>query len=89
MPKSGATVFAGLWEVIDDLSPEQRKRWDRLSMESDRRSGPVHPLIYSHPATGQKVRRHHNSIDQHKKKYVYVYINSVLAFSANVCLQKF
>lgn len=55
VPKSGATVFAGLNEVIEDLTPEQRQRWDKLYMASDRRTGPVHPLIYRHPITRKHV----------------------------------
>lgn len=48
----GATVFMPLKEVIQSLSPEQRGRWERLWMVSDRQDGPVHPLIYPHPNTG-------------------------------------
>jgi len=55
VPKESATVFAPLTEIIENLSEEKRNLWDRLWMMSDRRSGPVHPLIYSHPDTGKPV----------------------------------
>lgn len=56
VPKQGATVFAPLTEVIEGLSSEKYAEWDRLWMLSDRRSGPVHPLIYTHPRSKKKVR---------------------------------
>jgi hypothetical protein len=37
------------------LSLERRALWDRLWMVSDKRSGPVHPLLYRHPETGRPV----------------------------------
>ncbi|XP_046658775.1 alpha-ketoglutarate-dependent sulfate ester dioxygenase-like isoform X1 [Homalodisca vitripennis] len=55
VPKEGATVFAPLTEVIEGLSPEKYAEWDRLWMASDRRAGPVHPLIYTHPRSKKKV----------------------------------
>ncbi|KAI8510173.1 hypothetical protein Bbelb_126010 [Branchiostoma belcheri] len=55
VPKQGNTVFAPLNEVISGLTEEQRWRWEQLWMVSDRRSGPVHPFIYSHPLTGLKT----------------------------------
>lgn len=55
VPKNGATVFAPLTEIIEGLSPEKYAEWDRLWMASDRRSGPVHPLIYTHPRSKKKV----------------------------------
>lgn len=55
VPKSGPTVFCPLTELIEQLPQDQRARWERLYMISDRRSGPVHPLIYSHPLTKKKV----------------------------------
>lgn len=55
VPKQGATVFAPLTEIIEGLSPEKYAEWDRLWMCSDRRSGPVHPLIYTHPKSKKKV----------------------------------
>ncbi|KAG8330768.1 hypothetical protein J6590_055753 [Homalodisca vitripennis] len=54
VPKEGATVFAPLTEVIEGLSPEKYAEWDRLWMASDRRAGPVHPLIYTHPRSKKK-----------------------------------
>nr|CAD7424505.1 unnamed protein product [Timema monikensis] len=54
VPKLGATAFAPLTELIEGLSPERRAEWKRLWMMSDRRSGPLHPLIYPHPHTGKK-----------------------------------
>ncbi|CAH1244029.1 Hypp7203 [Branchiostoma lanceolatum] len=55
VPKQGNTVFAPLNEVVSGLTEEQRWRWEQLWMVSDRRGGPVHPLIYSHPLTGNKT----------------------------------
>lgn len=55
IPKEGATSFAPLNEIIEGLDPEKRNEWDRLWMISDRRSGPVHPLIYKHPKTKKEV----------------------------------
>lgn len=55
VPTNGATVFCPLTEIIEELPREQRIRWERLYMISDRRSGPIHPLIYSHPLTKKKV----------------------------------
>jgi len=54
-PSRGATVFCNLTEVIEGLTQDRRSYWDRLWMCSDRRSGPQHPLIYSHPETGLPV----------------------------------
>lgn len=55
VPSYGPTVFAPLTEIVEELPKEQRIRWERLYMVSDRRSGPIHPLIYSHPLTKKKV----------------------------------
>uniref|UniRef100_A0A8D8VGL1 TauD/TfdA-like domain-containing protein n=1 Tax=Cacopsylla melanoneura TaxID=428564 RepID=A0A8D8VGL1_9HEMI len=55
VPKQGATTFAPLTEIIEGLPGDKRIEWDRLWMMSDRRSGPIHPLIYSHPITKKKV----------------------------------
>lgn len=55
VPKEGATAFAPLTELIEGLQPEKKKEWHRLWMRSDRRSGPVHPLIYKHPKTKKEV----------------------------------
>ncbi|XP_047487471.1 alpha-ketoglutarate-dependent sulfate ester dioxygenase-like isoform X2 [Penaeus chinensis] len=55
VPSNGPTVFAPLTDIIEELPREQRIRWERLYMISDGRSGPVHPLIYSHPITKRKV----------------------------------
>ncbi|XP_066991332.2 alpha-ketoglutarate-dependent taurine dioxygenase [Anabrus simplex] len=55
VPREGNTVFAPLTELIESLDDEKRTRWERLWMCSDRRTGPVHPLIYPHPITGKKV----------------------------------
>ena len=55
MPTYGPTVFAPLTDIVEELPREQRIRWERLYMASDRRSGPIHPMIYSHPLTKKKV----------------------------------
>ena len=49
------SVFAGLTEIIEELDDAMREKWERLWMVSNRRSGPIHPLIYSHPITGKQV----------------------------------
>ena len=51
-----SSVFAPLNEIIMGLPEEQRNKWERLWMVSDRRTNRIHPLIYSHPVTDQKVR---------------------------------
>jgi alpha-ketoglutarate-dependent taurine dioxygenase len=55
IPLKGDTVFAPLTEVIESLPSAKRKEWERLWMMSDRRSGPIHPLIYPHRITGKMV----------------------------------
>lgn len=52
VPERGSTSFISLSEVVSGLSQERRNLWNRLWMVSDRRSGLVHPLIYTHPETG-------------------------------------
>ncbi|KAJ9580414.1 hypothetical protein L9F63_003938 [Diploptera punctata] len=59
VPKQGNTVFAPLNELIEGLPSAKRKEWERLWMLSDRRSGPIHPLIYPHPLTGKKTMCFH------------------------------
>ena len=48
----GDTIFAPLEEVVQSLPADQRERWERLHMLSDRRGGVAQPLIYPHPITG-------------------------------------
>jgi alpha-ketoglutarate-dependent taurine dioxygenase len=55
IPQKGDTVFAPLNEIVESLPSAKRKEWERLWMMSDRRSGPIHPLIYPHPVTGKMV----------------------------------
>jgi len=55
VPLKGDTVFAPLNEIVDNLPSEKRNEWERLWMMSDRRTGPIHPLIYLHPITQSKV----------------------------------
>jgi len=55
VPLKGDIVFAPLNEIVDNLPSEKRNEWERLWMMSDRRTGPVHPLIYPHPSTKKKV----------------------------------
>jgi len=59
VPKQGATTFAPLTEVIEGLTADKFAEWDRLWMVGDRRSGPIHPLIYTHPRTNKKVMCFH------------------------------
>uniref|UniRef100_A0A0A9XNV9 Alpha-ketoglutarate-dependent sulfonate dioxygenase n=1 Tax=Lygus hesperus TaxID=30085 RepID=A0A0A9XNV9_LYGHE len=55
VPKKGATSFAPLTEIIEGLPKAKREEWDRIWMVSDRRTGPIHPLIYRHPITKKEV----------------------------------
>uniref|UniRef100_A0A1B6C9E7 TauD/TfdA-like domain-containing protein n=1 Tax=Clastoptera arizonana TaxID=38151 RepID=A0A1B6C9E7_9HEMI len=55
VPKEGSTVFAPLTKLIESISERKRAEWDRLWMVSDRRSGPVHPMIYKHNFTKKEV----------------------------------
>ncbi|KAG7169150.1 Alpha-ketoglutarate-dependent 2-4-dichlorophenoxyacetate dioxygenase-like [Homarus americanus] len=55
VPTNGPTMFCPLTEIIEELPRDQRIRWERLYMISDRRSGPIHPLIYTHPLSKKKV----------------------------------
>ena len=50
-------AFTPLNELIQSLTPSQYEKWNRLYMVSDRRGGPVHPLVYHHPLTGKEVRK--------------------------------
>lgn len=55
VPKEGHTLFIPLTELITSLDKDTFETWNRAWMVSDRRSGPKHPLIYSHPQTGKPV----------------------------------
>ncbi|KAG4066874.1 hypothetical protein HA402_012941 [Bradysia odoriphaga] len=55
VPTDGATQFIPLTELIENLKPETFAKWNRLWMMSDRRSGPIHPLIYKHPLSKKLV----------------------------------
>ncbi|KAL1122852.1 hypothetical protein AAG570_003178, partial [Ranatra chinensis] len=55
VPVEGATVFAPLTEIVEGLPEEKYREWQRLWMVSDRRTGPVHPLVYRHPITKKEV----------------------------------
>ena len=55
VPSQSATVFAPLTDIIEQLTDDKREFWNRLWMVSDRRTGPVHPLIYNHPESGKPV----------------------------------
>jgi alpha-ketoglutarate-dependent taurine dioxygenase len=55
VPRKGDTVFAPLNEIVENLPSAKRNEWERLWMMSDRRTGPIHPLIYPHPVTQKKV----------------------------------
>jgi len=55
VPRQSNTSFLPLTELINSLPEERRQLWERLWMVSDKRQGPVHPLIYKHPETGQPV----------------------------------
>ena len=55
VPLKGDTVFAPLNEIVENLPSAKRNEWERLWMMSDRRTGPIHPLIYPHPVAHKKV----------------------------------
>lgn len=56
VPKTGATKFIPLAEVIERMPAEQRAKWERLWMVGDRRSGPSHPVRFPMlPRGGQKA----------------------------------
>lgn len=55
VPKMGHTLFIPLSELIWDLDKDTYDLWNRAWMISDRRSGPIHPLVYSHPSSGKPV----------------------------------
>lgn len=55
VPKEGHTMFIPLTELIKSLDKDTYDCWNRAWMVSDRRSGPIHPLIYKHPITGKQV----------------------------------
>ena len=56
VPTDGATQFIPLTELIENLEPEKFVKWNQLWMMSDRRSGPIHPLIYKHPISKKLVK---------------------------------
>jgi len=62
VPREGETVFAPLTEAIGRLTRRQAERWERLWKVSDRRGGPVHPLLYAHPITGQRTMCFHTGM---------------------------
>jgi len=64
VPRDSATVFAPLTDIIENISDEKRNFWERLWMVSDRRTGPVHPLVYNHPLTNKKVLCFHLGMTQ-------------------------
>lgn len=55
VPKEGHTLFTPLTELIESLDADTYDWWNRAWMVSDRRSGPIHPLIYRHPQTDKPV----------------------------------
>jgi len=55
VPKEGHTLFIPLTELIESLDKDTYDTWNKAWMVSDRRSSPIHPLIYSHPQTGKPV----------------------------------
>ncbi|VVC41405.1 Hypothetical protein CINCED_3A020741 [Cinara cedri] len=55
VPKEGHTLFIPLTELIQSLDKDTYDIWNQAWMVSDRRSSPIHPLIYKHPLTGKPV----------------------------------
>ena len=50
---SGDTLFANMTEIFENLNPERKDFWNRLSTVSKRVGGFVHPLVYPHPLTNK------------------------------------
>eukprot|EP01094_Clydonella_sp_ATCC50884_P004194 TRINITY_DN13270_c0_g1_i1.p1 TRINITY_DN13270_c0_g1~~TRINITY_DN13270_c0_g1_i1.p1 ORF type:complete len:186 (-),score=28.18 TRINITY_DN13270_c0_g1_i1:204-695(-) len=59
VPSTGNTIFCPLTEFVGAMSRETRAKYERLWMRSDRREGPVHPVIYPHPVTGNTTMMIH------------------------------
>jgi len=55
--KHGATHFAPLKELVEELDSETREYWEKLWFVSNH--GVIHPLIYSHPVTKEKTMCFH------------------------------
>ncbi|XP_002736251.3 uncharacterized protein LOC100366463 [Saccoglossus kowalevskii] len=53
--KEAETAFVPLSEILKGLTKKQRNRWERLWMIVQRTTRVVHPLIYSHPGSNEKV----------------------------------
>ena len=51
VPLKGDTVFEPLNEFVKNLPSVRRNECQRIFMMIDRRTGPIHPLIYPHPIT--------------------------------------
>lgn len=59
-PTKGATVFLPLKEFLQSLPEEYRKKLERLSMLSDRRSiGTAKKVVYPHPVTNEETMCFH------------------------------
>ena len=43
-------------ELLESLTPEERKEWEQLHFVSD---SEAHPLIYPHPVTGNPAMAFH------------------------------
>jgi len=55
VPLKSGTMFALLNKIVLNPPSAKRNEWERLWMMSDRRTGPIHPLIYPHPIAQKKV----------------------------------
>lgn len=78
VPTKGATNFIPLTEVIENLEPEKRAKWDQLWMKSDREPAYVHPLIYKHPVTRKLV----------SESNLFISFTRKLTYSSFTCNQK-
>ncbi|XP_006818383.2 alpha-ketoglutarate-dependent taurine dioxygenase-like, partial [Saccoglossus kowalevskii] len=63
VPMDGDTVFVSLNDIVKGLSEEQLARFERLSVITTR-PNIIHPLIYSHPETNEKVLCIHMGFSQ-------------------------
>jgi alpha-ketoglutarate-dependent taurine dioxygenase len=61
-PAAGATAFVPLRELYERAPAAAQARWRRAWMVSDRRGGPMHPLVYAHPETGDTTLCFHTGM---------------------------
>lgn len=71
--KGGKTLFSPMRELVESLTGEKRKEWERLYFVA-RGSYVVHPLIYPHPDTKNPTMLFHNGrpfVQTYARDYTY------------------